>query len=39
MLGHFRMILNYEKIKKAASRKLQAASGLTAELGYSRINL
>jgi len=26
MLGHFRMILNYEKIKKAASRKPQAAS-------------
>ena len=28
-----------EKIKKASSLKLQAASGLTLELGYTRMNL
>jgi len=27
------------KKKKATSRKLQAASGLTLELGYTRMNL
>jgi len=32
------MILNYEKIKKAASLKLQAAS-LTGTEGYYRIQL
>jgi len=35
-LGHFRMILNYEKIKKEKSHKLQAAS-LTISLGYCKI--